>query len=98
MALANDYVKRTLVERVEALERFVNHLTKATSRVRTEIVDESFGPFIRDTREKRKLSVRQLADHLGVTHGTISRIENNKKNPSLRLYKQLAEWLDKEKR
>jgi transcriptional regulator with XRE-family HTH domain len=48
---------------------------------------------LRHWREKRGLSVRQLAEAAGVSYVTIVRIEGNKMSPTVALLEKLAKGL-----
>jgi transcriptional regulator with XRE-family HTH domain len=49
---------------------------------------------LRHWREKRGLSLRQLADLAGVSFVTVSRIENDKLSPTVQLLEKLAKALN----
>jgi transcriptional regulator with XRE-family HTH domain len=50
------------------------------------------GPRIRERREVLGLTQQELADHLGVTHQHVSRIEGEQALPSLDLVVRLAQF------
>ena len=52
------------------------------------------GERVRQLRKFQKLTIRDLADRVGVTSSMISQIERNTCNPSLSLLRKVAEALD----
>lgn len=55
---------------------------------------EQLGTFLRNKREEKNLSVRQLAKFTGVSPAYISQLENNyRKNPTPRVLRSLCEGL-----
>jgi transcriptional regulator with XRE-family HTH domain len=57
------------------------------------LVQERFGDWLRRTREARGFSLRGLADRAGITHPTISQIENHKTGATRDMVRKLAEGL-----
>lgn len=57
------------------------------------VAQERFGDWLRRTRESRGLSVRGLAEKAGITHPTISQIENHKTGATRDMVRKLAEGL-----
>lgn len=55
----------------------------------------SFGEFIKSAREKKELTITEVAEAAGISHSHLSRIENGERNPpkSMTLYK-LGKILD----
>lgn len=52
------------------------------------------GPFIRQLRENKNMSIRQLAKHTGVSPAYISQIENNyRNNPTQHVLRSIADGL-----
>lgn len=52
------------------------------------------GPFIRQLRENKNMSIRQLAKHTGVSPAYISQIENNyRNNPTQHVLRSIANGL-----
>ena len=49
---------------------------------------------LREWREKRGYSVRQLAERAGVSYVTVVRIEGNKLSPTVKLLEKLAQALE----
>jgi transcriptional regulator with XRE-family HTH domain len=61
----------------------------------TEAEDESpLGEFIRRQRELQALSMRQLADLVGISNPYLSQIEHGLREPSERVLKAIAENLE----
>ena len=56
--------------------------------------DQAIGSALRDIRETRSLSARQLADQSGVSAAMISRIENGQVSPSISTMTSLSNALD----
>lgn len=55
----------------------------------------TLGDFIKRARKNKKLTLTQLGDMTGLTHGYLSNLENNvRKNPSMEVLKKLAQALD----
>jgi transcriptional regulator with XRE-family HTH domain len=52
---------------------------------------EKFGPRLRELREEANLTVEQLAEKLGVVKQTISKYENNQREPKYEYLLKLAE-------
>ncbi len=57
-------------------------------------IDQAIGSSLRDLRESRKLSARQLAQTAGVSAAMISRVENGQVSPSISTMTSLASALD----
>ena len=57
---------------------------------------ENFGEYIRELRLGKTLTLRELAEKIGVDFTYLSKLENNKmeNNPSLDLFKKLATELN----
>ena len=51
---------------------------------------ESIGKTIRSFRKSRKLSLKQVADHIGCNPSYLSQVENNKLDPSASRLKEIA--------
>src|SRR5258708_74024 len=51
------------------------------------------GPALGATRRKRHLSLRDLADLIGVSLNTLSRVERGQM-PDLKNYQRIVEWLE----
>jgi transcriptional regulator with XRE-family HTH domain len=49
---------------------------------------------LKDWRERRGYSVRELAEHAGVSYVTVVKIENERMSPTVALLEKLAEALD----
>ncbi|AII36488.1 MULTISPECIES: helix-turn-helix domain-containing protein [Bacillus] len=49
---------------------------------------------LKKLRKSKKLTLRDLADKLGVTHSYLSKIERGVTNPSLKMINSLAEFFD----
>lgn len=54
---------------------------------------ETLGEFIRIAREKRELTLRRFAEHVGISAAHQSDIEHNRRKPSPPLMKKMAEAL-----
>ena len=54
----------------------------------------TLGQYLREAREKKGLSVRQLAEIVGVSHTTIYDCENDLSEPRISTLKWIAEALD----
>lgn len=52
-----------------------------------------FGPWLHRELQAKRMSQRQLAEHSGVDHSTISRLINGGRTPSLRTATKLAQGL-----
>ncbi|AWM17847.1 helix-turn-helix transcriptional regulator [Bacillus sp. FSL K6-1012] len=52
------------------------------------------GVKLKKLRKSKKLTLRDLADKLGVTHSYLSKIERGVTNPSLKMINSLAEFFD----
>lgn len=52
------------------------------------------GRQIADLRNKRGLSVRQLADQIGIDYSNISKIERGTYNPSIKIINRILDALD----
>lgn len=52
------------------------------------------GQWIKEEREKSGLSIRQLADKVGVSNSYLSKIERNLKNPSIDLLAKIGKVLN----
>ncbi|KFL44571.1 hypothetical protein CH76_01830 [Lysinibacillus sp. BF-4] len=57
-------------------------------------MNKSVGINIRELRKKRDLTQYQLADLVVADVSTISKIENNKANPSLKMLERIANALN----
>ncbi|MGI5236484.1 helix-turn-helix domain-containing protein [Dactylosporangium sp. CA-139066] len=57
------------------------------------IPDADFGPTLRHVRQARRLSLRQLAAKLQMSHGYLGSLERGEKAPSTRLAAQLVDAL-----
>ena len=55
---------------------------------------ESFGGRLKELRQERKLSVRQLAAELDMRHANISRWENGKQEPTATNIIKLAKFFE----
>ncbi|NSL53298.1 helix-turn-helix domain-containing protein [Calidifontibacillus erzurumensis] len=55
---------------------------------------DTFGGLIRETRKKRGLSMIELGEKLNISQGYLSKIENNKKIPNIKVIKRLSEVLN----
>jgi transcriptional regulator with XRE-family HTH domain len=60
-----------------------NPTPKRTRRTRRPSIEEDVGPRLREHREQRGLSLRELARRLGVSPSAISQIETGKSRPSV---------------
>ena len=65
-------------------------MTSVTSR-HTPAAD--FGPTLRGARTARRMSLRQLAGRLRMSHGYLGSLERGEKAPSARLAEQLVDAL-----
>lgn len=54
---------------------------------------ESLGPILKARRRERRLSLRDLADQIGVSFNTLSRVERGHV-PDLKTYERIVDWLD----
>jgi transcriptional regulator with XRE-family HTH domain len=54
---------------------------------------KKFGIHLRKLREQKGLSMREIASRCDIDYARISKIENNKANPSLSFLLELAEGL-----
>lgn len=54
---------------------------------------ENLGPILKARRRERRLSLRDLAEQIGVSFNTLSRVERGHV-PDLRTYQRIVEWLD----
>lgn len=52
--------------------------------------DQSFGEWLKQQRQARGLTLRELADQLGVKHPYVSQIENGMAMPSEELARKIA--------
>lgn len=55
---------------------------------------KKFGQHLKKLREKKGLSVRELASRCDVEYAKISRLENNKANLTLTTFLELADGLE----
>lgn len=70
---------------MQATWRMVGHM--ASSKV------GSLGEYIREQRQRAKISVRQLADAAGVSNPYLSQIERGLRKPSAEILQQIAKGL-----
>jgi transcriptional regulator with XRE-family HTH domain len=56
--------------------------------------DSTFGQFIRHQRELQDLTMRQLADLVGISNPYLSQIENGLREPSERVLEAIADNLE----
>ncbi len=54
----------------------------------------AIGKIIRAERKKRKLTQDELAEAVGITSKHLGNIENGKSNPSFKLMKKIAEFMN----
>src|SRR5262245_22457465 len=66
---------------------------KVLSSARVQDPAHDIGARLREARESRGLSQRELARRTGVTNGMISLIEQNKVSPSIASFKRVVEGL-----
>jgi len=69
-------------------------INKQTSKTDATENDQAIGSALRDMRETRALSARQLAEKSGVSAAMISRIENGQVSPSISTMTSLSNALD----
>lgn len=55
---------------------------------------EEVGKRIKYYREKKGWSLREFAERVGLSHGYLGQIENNKRDPNLKILEQIANALD----
>ena len=60
----------------------------------TEEAESSFGEYIRRQRELHELTMRQLADMVGISNPYLSQIERGLRDPSERVLEAIAENLE----
>ncbi len=53
-----------------------------------------FGEKLRTLRQRRSLTLRQLADKLGVSNGYISRMETGHKIPNIAMLLKIADFFE----
>ena len=54
----------------------------------------NIGERIKKLRTERKLSMRELAEKIGITHAHISKLENEKSSPSVDLLQNIADYFN----
>jgi len=69
-------------------------MTHSEAIAREDSVDLAIGAALRDLREGRGLSARQLAAHAAVSAAMVSRIENGQVSPSISTLNALSKALD----
>jgi transcriptional regulator with XRE-family HTH domain len=59
----------------------------------TDYTKLALGQALRDCRDRKRLTQKELAEQCGLTQTTVSEIENGKANPTLDVLQRLAESL-----
>lgn len=56
---------------------------------------ENIGPWLKETRKEKKITLREASDAIGCSASYIHRLENNsRRNPSINILKELATFYD----
>ena len=59
-----------------------------------KLFSSNLGDNLRNIRHKKNISLKQIADHAGVTVSFLSQVENGKTSPSLSVLKEIANYLN----
>lgn len=67
---------------------------KSKLELGVETTENTLGVKLKNLRQKKKLSIRALADRSGLTHPFISKVEKNETSPSISSLKKILAALD----